>query len=100
MNQDIITIPKSELQAMLQATVAAAVTEVMRNVDTVSNLWTAERIAEYLGLSARHVAERLTVQPDFPKPVCLPSSGEKGRQARRWEPEDVIRWANQNKRRG
>lgn len=92
--QETVTLSVAELASVIKHSVAEAVATAINSTDRVPDLWTAERIGKYLDLSARHVAERITVQPDFPKPVRLPSMTGK-REARRWNPEDVIRWASQ-----
>ena len=55
-------------------------------------LLTASDIANLLGLSARHVTERITKRPDFPRPVINVSS-----HTRRWSLVDVKRWAQGGK---
>lgn len=51
-------------------------------------LWTTEHIATFLGLTRRHVTERLVTRPDFPKPEINYSSHN-----RKWQPEQVRQWA-------
>lgn len=55
-------------------------------------LWTAVEIAEFLNVSARQVSERYAMQPDFPKPIRLPSP--KGRGLYRWKKVEVLNWIN------
>lgn len=55
-------------------------------------LLTASDIANLLGLSARHVNERITKRPDFPPPVINVSP-----RTRRWSLIDVKRWARGGK---
>lgn len=55
-------------------------------------LWDASQIAEYLRLAPRTVAEKVTVQPTFPRPLHI-GTGAK-HKARRWKAVDVIEWAN------
>lgn len=45
-------------------------------------------IAQLLGLSRRHVTERLTKAPTFPAPAIAVS-----RQTKRWRRGDVLAWA-------
>lgn len=55
-------------------------------------LWDDETIAQYLHVSARHVAERYACRPDFPKAIKLPT--ESGRNnPRRWKAAEVMAWA-------
>lgn len=56
------------------------------------DLWDAERIAAYLKVSARQVSERYACRPDFPRPICLPTSTG-AHQIRRWKAPEVIAWA-------
>lgn len=52
-----------------------------------AQLWSAEQIGEYLGVSARTVAERYAVHPRFPK-ARKPGGGHP-----RWVAAEVIDWA-------
>lgn len=54
-------------------------------------IWTAREIAEWLGLSQRHVIDRLTKQKDFPRPV-VSGKGVRGR----WLKDAIIRWADRD----
>lgn len=54
-------------------------------------LWSAQRIAEYLDVSPRQVTERLSARPDFPRAMRLPTDGGKG--PLRWKAREVIAWA-------
>lgn len=47
-------------------------------------LWTAEQVADYLGVGKRQVAERYSFEPGFPKAVRLPGS------ARRWVKSEIL----------
>jgi len=47
--------------------------------------WTARQIAEHIGLSLRHISERVTNRRDFPAPYRVGSR-------RFWKSEDVITW--------
>jgi len=55
-------------------------------------LWTLDHIAEYLVLSDT-AADHAVGQPDFPKPIVLPSRGRGARQIVRYVPEEVKQWA-------
>jgi hypothetical protein len=55
-------------------------------------LWDAEQIGIYLCVSTRQVAERYAMLPDFPRAICLPSSGEGIKTHRRWKAADIIEW--------
>lgn len=48
-------------------------------------LWTAEQIAQYLGVSTRQVAERYAHDTTFPKPVRFP-----GGTTRRWVKSEIL----------
>lgn len=61
-------------------------------MDNLEPLLTADDIAKYLNVSARQVSERYAMQPDFPKPIRLPSP--KGRGLYRWKKGDVLNWIN------
>jgi predicted DNA-binding transcriptional regulator AlpA len=54
-------------------------------------LWSAQDIAAYLGVSPRTVAERYAPRPDFPAPIRLPSTGQAG--LKRWKAAEVMTWA-------
>ena len=49
---------------------------------------TIEGIAATLGVSAKHVRERLVHRPDFPPPYLVA-----GPRSRRWLMSEVIAWA-------
>lgn len=55
-------------------------------------LWSKETIATYLECSVSQVSQRFACLPDFPRPICLPSSGPRSSHPR-WKPEEVIEWA-------
>lgn len=79
----------------------AAVSMVEQTKTEASNknpeLWDAERVGAYLGVSTRHVSERYAFMPGFPRPVQLPTAtGTK--RARRWESADIIAWAKAQKK--
>ena len=57
-------------------------------------LWDAEHIGLYMCVSTRQVAERYAMRPDFPRPICLPNSGEGIKTTRRWKASEVIEWAD------
>ena len=44
-------------------------------------------ISEMLGLSVRHVRERLVNEPNFPRPAIQTSI-----KTRRWDAKDIQRW--------
>lgn len=52
------------------------------------DLWTTENIATYLGLSRKHITDRVVKQKGFPKPEIASST-----RNRRWHPEKVRAWA-------
>ncbi len=56
------------------------------------DLWDVEIIATYLKVSPRQVAERYACHPDFPRPICLPTSSG-SHQIRRWKATEIIAWA-------
>lgn len=54
-------------------------------------LWNAAEVGAYLGLSPRTVAEKVSVQPGFPRAI-IPGIG-KQKPERRWKAVEVIAWA-------
>lgn len=52
--------------------------------------WSARQVGEYLDVSPRHVTERLSSLPDFPKAKRMPS--EKGRGHLRWRASEIVAW--------
>ena len=56
------------------------------------SLWTISHVAEYLVISEA-AADYAATQPDFPRPIVLPSRGTGARQIKRWHPEKVRAWA-------
>lgn len=55
-------------------------------------LWTTEHIATFLGLTRKHVTDRLVGQPGFPKPEINNSS-----RNRKWDADKVRQWAQRGK---
>lgn len=53
-----------------------------------ADCWTTEHIATFLGLTRKHVTDRIVVQKGFPKPVINNSQ-----RNRRWDAEQVRKWA-------
>ena len=45
-------------------------------------------IAEYLGLKRPYVTDNIVKREDFPRPII-----NRGPRLRRWNADDVIRWA-------
>jgi predicted DNA-binding transcriptional regulator AlpA len=56
--------------------------------DEMKDLLDTEQIAELLGLSRKHVTDRLTKAPNFPAPFLNIS-----RKTRRWKRDAVMAWA-------
>jgi predicted DNA-binding transcriptional regulator AlpA len=54
----------------------------------LADRWTTEHIATFLGLSRKHVTDRVVTQKSFPRPVINNSQ-----RNRRWDAEQVRRWA-------
>lgn len=52
-------------------------------------LWDSEQAAAYLGVTARHFAERIACKPSFPLTIRLAEI--KG--GLRWKAEEVMNWA-------
>lgn len=59
---------------------------------TTDELLDAEDIAAMLKVKPRQVSERYSMQPDFPKPIRLPSA--KGQGQKRWKRPEVLKWIN------
>lgn len=74
-------------------TLAQRIDQVLRRgyVPPERQLWSAQDIAAYLGVSPRTVAERYAPLPDFPTPIRLPSTGAVG--LKRWKAAEVMKWA-------
>jgi hypothetical protein len=53
----------------------------------VDDLMTTGDIAKELGVCRRHVTERLTKRPDFPKPAMNATQ-----KLRKWRAKDVYKW--------
>ena len=53
-----------------------------------NDLLDTAQIAELLGLSQKHVTDRVTKAPDFPPPAIAIS-----RKTKRWNRADVLAWA-------
>ena len=83
----------SDGAAQIIQSLAERLDQVLRRgyVPPERQLWSAQDIAAYLGVSPRTVSERYAARPDFPKPIRLPSTGETG--LKRWRASDVMTWA-------
>lgn len=74
--------------------IADRLDEVLRRgyVPTEKQLWSAEDVAAYLGVTKRTVAERYAPLPSFPKARQLPSTGRRG--LLRWSAKEIMDWAH------
>ena len=63
----------------------------------MAKLWSAADIGEYLGLSTRHVADRVVVMPTFPRAIRIPTT--QGKSQPRWKPAEVEAYAEQHQER-
>lgn len=59
---------------------------------TDETIWCAADCADYLGVSRRHFADRISNHHSFPAAIKLPSDTGKN-QHRRWYAKEVIAWA-------
>lgn len=55
----------------------------------VPKLWSAEQIAEWMGLERWTVATRVVTRPGFPRPV-VPTGTDRGQK--RWFSSEVTEW--------
>ena len=55
-------------------------------------LWTVEEVANYFQISPKNIAQRLTSQPSFPRPLVIPRA-DGGNLHPRWRAKDVVSWA-------
>ena len=59
-------------------------------------LMTAKEVGQFLRMSARHVLEKVSKTPGFPKPIRFPTtSGTVGYP--RWKQEEVKAWVDKLK---
>lgn len=65
----------------------------MRAVKRDKELWTLDDIADFLSLSKKTVQNHVVRNPGFPLPSEIPSSADGHSRTKRWEPEEVRRWA-------
>ena len=61
---------------------------------TEGHLWGYEDCAQYMGVARWTFVNRISKEPDFPRPAI-----ELSRKIRRWLPEDVKDWAYRCRRR-
>ena len=54
----------------------------------MNKLWGVAQIAEYLGLSTKHVQQRVVCMPDFPRRIQIPTT--QGQSQPRWKSSEVI----------
>jgi hypothetical protein len=50
--------------------------------------WDTADIADYLAVTREHVTAKIVRNPDFPAPII-----NRGPRLRRWQADDVRRWA-------
>lgn len=58
-------------------------------------LWNIEEVSAYLRVPMRYGRDFLIAQPDFPRPVLLPSMGTARGGRRVWKAKDIIKWADE-----
>ena len=73
---------------MLKAAAAAEILGPDKEPTMGDDLLGTAQIAELLGLSQKHVTDRLTKEPTFPAPAVAIS-----RKTKRWRRADVEAWA-------
>jgi predicted DNA-binding transcriptional regulator AlpA len=60
-------------------------------------IWDAKKIAEHLGVTEKHVTDKVSKTFGFPTPIKLPSStGRKGHS--RWYAKEVTDWIHKQKK--
>lgn len=84
MSEALFTILAERLEKLADAIAA-------NSMPANERLWSKESIATYLGCSPSQVGQRYACLPDFPRPICLPSSGPRTAHPR-WKPEEVKEW--------
>lgn len=101
----IVVIQQDVLEAVVKNAVAEALARSSKTPQPSApeakpkeRLWSADDIAEYLGVSPRQVSERYAARPTFPAPICLPTE-EGTNRTRRWLPADIKQWAMSHKTR-
>lgn len=95
--EPVFILPKSELDALIQAAVTAGIDAAQQRFGTISgsadsanDLWTAEQCGRYLGISAHTWAHQWAHRPGAPKARVM-GAGPKAK--RRWLCADVMDWA-------
>lgn len=74
------------------AAIAREVVARMPATRPVATLWTAEQVADYLGIARRTFYE-VSAQRDFPKPTRITdAAGRSGPTNKRWFAEDIEDW--------
>lgn len=84
-------MPTTELAPILERLVAAL---ERPSLAPEKVLWDAKRVGEYLGVSPRTIAERWSLQRDFPKPIVL---GGDERAVKRWKAQEIMQWADRQR---
>ncbi|MEM6603538.1 MAG: hypothetical protein AAF621_05765 [Pseudomonadota bacterium] len=87
--------PRS-LGEMLLQTMQEVRDEIKKLRQKDDDLWTAQRIAEYLSLSVKTVQGSTINQRDFPAPVAIRSPHSQG-GSKRWIAGEVKLWAKKVK---
>ena len=96
--EPIVIMTRAELDAIIRQTAESAAAEVARKIGTQtgSELWDAEKVGEYLGVSAYTVAHDWAYLRGFPDAIVL---GDGPRAKRRWRADEIIEWAQTRKAR-
>jgi predicted DNA-binding transcriptional regulator AlpA len=92
MHQSIILTPE-ELADLIRDAAREAAQEVLRQMrpsQDEEELWDAEQVARYLGVSAYTVAYKLAYGRGFPTAIRL---GDGRKAKRRWKAAEIKEWA-------
>lgn len=79
---------------LIEQLAAALADRIRPEVPLSVDLWDAKLVAAYLKVSPKHVLERYSPRPDFPRAIRLPAASGKGHP--RWKALEVIEWAEKH----
>ncbi|CAK0768873.1 conserved hypothetical protein [Gammaproteobacteria bacterium] len=90
----MVIVSREDLEKIIYTAATKAAEKVIETFSNHGDLWDAERIAQYLGVSSKTILDDWSSRSGFPKAIVL-GSGPKAK--RRWNPVEIRNWADRQK---
>ena len=90
-----VVVDQEVVQALALAVAAELKDTLQKSIPFEQRLLDSDDIGRYMGISGRHVRDRLSKRKGFPAPVTIPSSVDSpgcARRLLRWRASDIIKW--------